>query len=185
MDPMAQMAMHRAHSALSVAIGDAITNNHLKAFSEMRHGIALANSLEEVNFKASAPQALLEFREKFMSLGDTIFSDAPYKALTSAYLAALAPFSVLDSLKRYALVLNPLFPQAILASGYVADEVAEGSREAAFPPRDSDAPKEGRHHSRVVGPARCRCRTQSSDRTSGGQRSDTQPESGRVRCGAR
>jgi hypothetical protein len=130
MDLMAQMAMHRAHNALSVAIGDAHTNNQLKAFAELRHGIAMADSLELVNFKASAPQALLEFREKFLSLGDTIFADAPYKALTSAYLAALAPYSVLDALKPYALVLSPLFPQAITASGYVADEVTEGAPKA-------------------------------------------------------
>jgi hypothetical protein len=130
MDLLARMALSRAHSNLSTAIGDANLNSKIKTFAEMRHSIALADSLEQVNFKSSSPEVLLEFREKHMLLGEGVFADAPYAALISAYLDALAPFSVLDSLKRHALVLSPLFPQAITASGYVADVVSEGAPKA-------------------------------------------------------
>lgn len=130
MNPLEQMAVHRAHNALQVAIGEEHLRSKLKAFDELRHQIALANSLSEVQFRSTAPQVLLEFHEKFLSLGEGVFADAPYAALTSAYLAAMAPFSVLDAIKVYALVMSPLFPQAVTAVGYVADEVAEGAPKA-------------------------------------------------------
>lgn len=134
MDLMAQMAMHRAYNALSLAIDDASRDNRLKTFAELRHQIALANTLAEVQFRASAPQVLLEFQEKHLTLGEGVFADAPYAALTSAYLAALAPFSVLDAMKPYALVLSPLFPQAVTASGFTAGEPAEATPKAVKQP---------------------------------------------------
>jgi len=127
---MGLMALNRAHNATGIAIGEAHLNNQLKTFNELRHAVALANSLSEVQFKATAPQALLEFREKFLSLGDSIFSSEPYAAATSAYLQTLVPFSVLDAIKVHALVLSKLFPQSILGTGFVADTTSEGAPKA-------------------------------------------------------
>ncbi len=134
MDLMGRMAVNKAFNNLSVAIGSDSARQRLAEFGELRHAIGLADALEDIHFRASAPEVLLEFREKFLSMGDDVFADAPYAALTSAYLESLAPFSVLDSLKQRAVVLNRLFPQAIFASGYAAGAVSEAAPKAVKQP---------------------------------------------------
>lgn len=134
MDLMGTMAVHRAYNSLSVAIGDAGLNTRLKTFGELRHAIAMADSLREVYFTDSAPAPLQEFHKGVVTLGEDVFAEAPFLALTSAYLSTLAPFNVLDAMKPYALGLSPLFPQAITAVGYSAGEVVERTPKATKQP---------------------------------------------------
>jgi len=134
MDLVGTVAVHKAYNSLSLAIGDAGLNTRLKTFGELRHAIAMADSLPEVYFTDSAPEVLLDFPAKALSLGEDVFAEAPYAALTSAYRSTLASRSVLDAVKPYALALSPLFPQAITAVGYAAGEVAEATPKAVKQP---------------------------------------------------
>ena len=134
MEPVQQMALNRAQNALSVAIGEQHRDYQLKTFRRLREAVALGDQLETVRFASGDPEVLRQFEEKVLLFGDGVFADAPYAALSSAYLASLAPFSVFDALKQYALTLSPLFPQAIAAAGYSAGAVDEAAPKAVKQP---------------------------------------------------
>jgi len=127
MDPLQFAHVSRAHTALNNAFAIMGQDNRAKAFMGIAYAIAKAQRPEEaraIMLANSSSQV-----QGFAKAAEVGFDNAwgpETQSLVAAYLATIAPMSLLDSLASFAAVLPTAATRTLVASDAVADSIAEG-----------------------------------------------------------
>lgn len=129
MDDLARTAIHRAQDALNIAVGDDDNRLRKNAFVEICRGLALSRNFENrgVQFADAMAQSNNPFVQKSgaAALGD--WGTVPLQSLAQAFVASIAPGSILDSLiAAGAVQVPPTVKTTFVATGDTSAAVSEG-----------------------------------------------------------
>lgn len=130
MDALEQAAVIRARSALDMAIANA--NNatdaaRAKAFADFAHAVLTAEKPDNVLRSLQRHPNPLVQKAAAHSMLDAVWNGPDAAALVASYIASIAEGSLLDQILRYARAVPPRLRFGLVASGFVADVIAEGA----------------------------------------------------------
>jgi len=136
MEPIQAAFIHRARSALDMAVGSI---EHpaakVKAFSEIAHRIAVAEHGQTHNSIATCTNSIVKsIIEKDANAFTSGAWNGDAAELAAAFVGSIAEGSILDQVARYATVLPVGQRRALIATGSAASNVGEGELKAIRKP---------------------------------------------------
>src|SRR5690606_30506322 len=117
--------LSRARDALQAAFTNTATRANAKAFTDAAWAILRTKDVDGGWKALQGCDNPLVVKAAAHGLLDDVWADGA-AALVRDYLATIAPFSIIDALKRYARVLPAGSMRAMVASDAAGDVVSEG-----------------------------------------------------------
>ncbi len=126
MDALEFAAVNRAHAALTAITGnrDADHRAHAKAFLDFAWTVLRADPGRAADALKASDNALV-VKAAAHALSDEVW-EGDAAALAASYLASIAEFSILDSVRKYAAILPIQRGSVMIAADAVGDLVEEG-----------------------------------------------------------
>lgn len=125
MEPVEYAAVHRAHTALNLALSDQSHTANLRCFHQLMFAGMRARGFSNLNSFIGRSEPEIVHRAAELLSGST-WSGSDVKTLLRAFLNSIAPRSLLDSMAQYARVLPADYRAVISASGFTGDMRTEG-----------------------------------------------------------